>query len=275
MNARDGTLRIPLVGLATASVVLALACLAVLAVVASVKNVDTLSTIALALAVVAFVAQLIVFVVQTGAANQQMLQSQHLHAELLSLLGEMRERARGTDETVSTINERLLEAALGKALGTGSGAGSNARAIATEVAAILNASGEPIVSQSSAPFGNTIDQSAHEAAARLFQSFPDPSASERAVETLEDLSIPARLALTEFAKDERNYAGTDLGPGIGADMPGGRELSDRRLVVPRTPQSSLYVLTEPARDAARILTADDEPPGHLADRIRELRSILS
>src|SRR3954453_17690589 len=99
----DGdVLRVPLRATAVAAVSVALACLGSLVVVGSIKDVDTLSTVALALAVIAFVAQLIVFVVQTAAANSQMLQSHELFATLQRLLGEMGERTRGTEATVST-----------------------------------------------------------------------------------------------------------------------------------------------------------------------------
>src|SRR5687767_9935500 len=88
-------LRVPLAALSVGSATIALTCLATLAVVASIKNVDTLSTVALALAVIAFVAQLIVFVVQSAAASQQMTQSQELHGRLQGVLSELGERTRG------------------------------------------------------------------------------------------------------------------------------------------------------------------------------------
>ncbi|HXN01428.1 MAG TPA: hypothetical protein VN973_06005 [Candidatus Dormibacteraeota bacterium] len=61
--------------LAAAGAIISLALAATLVVTTRSNGSDVLATIALALAILAFVVQLIVFIVQTTAASQQMLQS--------------------------------------------------------------------------------------------------------------------------------------------------------------------------------------------------------
>jgi hypothetical protein len=76
-----------------------------------------------ATAILAFVVQLIVYVVQTATANQQLMQAQQLHGATLEILAQIQERSEGTQATVATINERLLAHILGKALPEASAAG--------------------------------------------------------------------------------------------------------------------------------------------------------
>jgi hypothetical protein len=270
---KPGHLQVPLGALAVASTCIALACLVVLVVVASINDVDTLSTVALALAIIAFVAQLIVFVVQTSAANQQMLQSRELHSELVRLLGLMGERARGTEAAVSTINERLLEAALGKALGTTGTGGEDAKSIAREVAAMLNVPADTIVapapSERSPSPGAVTDIEAHDAAARRLRSFPqDP---EAALRVLTALDSNAREGLRRFAQDELTHAGTPLGVGRGSEMPGFDQLLADGLVEAISPGRSIYALSDDGRDVARLLYGEGPYPSAIAEPLAVIR----
>ncbi len=274
-----GYLKLPLGGVAIAAGALALTCLAALVVVASLKHAETLSTVALALAVVTFVAQLIVFVVQAGAANQQMLQSRALHADQLQLLGEMGERARGTDATVTRIDERLLEVALGKTLGERDKTGADARSIAMEVTALLNAEEDaPSLRRARMPRETRApralemqDADANRRARERLEAFPDENV-EAAIATLEALSPDALAALTRWGRDEIQYAGTNYLTGLGVSDGPRREVLDAGLVCPRGPSSGLYVLTDRGRDAASVLIAPGDPPPDLAEAIYRLRS---
>ena len=232
---------------------------------------QALATVALALAVIAFVAQLIVFVVQAGASNQQMLQSRELHSELLRLLGEMGERTKGTQQAVSSINERLLEAALGKALGTGGGPGSEARNLATEVASLFEAESNP-ESETEGPVdpSEVIDEDARRQAHEMLLTFSDADA-EAAVGVLEQLSPDAREALRDFGADEVRYAGTRIGVGRSGDRKGGPELYRAGLIGRVGAGKSLYRLTDPGRQVARLLMAEGDPPPGVAARLAPFR----
>jgi hypothetical protein len=94
----------------------ALAALAGLAIVSTIKNADTLSVVALAVAIVAFVIQILVFIAQAAASSQQELRAQELYGSTMSILSTIEEKAEGTRRDVSTINEKMLGAILGKAI---------------------------------------------------------------------------------------------------------------------------------------------------------------
>jgi hypothetical protein len=243
-------------------------------VVASIKKAETLSTVALALAVVTFVAQLIVFVVQAGAANRQMLQSRALHDEQLRLLGEMGERARGTDLTVTRIDERLLEVALGKTLGERDKTGVDAKSIAMEVAGLMNAAApaSPVgEADSIEPRVQILDPVLHQQAQERFAQFPGGELVAT-LDALKALSPEARAALVAWARDEMKYEGTTFATGLmmaGADR---QEVLESGLVVLRAPDSPLYILNAAGRDAAAVLLATGNPPDSIADVIHSLRS---
>ncbi len=97
---------------------------AVLVLVVRENNVDYLATLALALAVVTFVAQLIVFIAQTGASTQQVARAEELHGQTTQILASIVEKAEGTRQTVNYLNERVIGAAIAKALPS-SGAADN------------------------------------------------------------------------------------------------------------------------------------------------------
>jgi hypothetical protein len=266
-----GYLKLPLGGIAIGAAALALTCLAALVVVASLKHAETLSTVALALAVVTFVAQLIVFVVQAGAASQQMLQSRALHAEQLQLLGEMGERARGTDATVTRIDERLLEVALGKTLGERDKTGADARSIAMEVTALLNTEADLPGQESIRNMVEILDSDASQRARDRFEKFPAENA-ESLIPLLEVLSSAARIELVQWAEDEIKYTGTNYPTGLGVSDGPREEILRAGLVRLRRPGAQLYVLTDTGRAAAAVLMARDDPlPPEVAEAVHRLR----
>lgn len=113
---REVNFVLPLRATAVAACCVALACLAALVVVAAVHNVDTLSTVALTLAIITFVVQLIVFIAQAGAANQQLVEAQKIFGQTQSALSKIGEQTAATRATVDKIDEHFLTAILGKAL---------------------------------------------------------------------------------------------------------------------------------------------------------------
>jgi heme/copper-type cytochrome/quinol oxidase subunit 4 len=255
-----GYLRVPLLGLAVASSAVALTCLATLAVVAAVKDADTLSTVALALAVIAFVAQLIVFVVQGSAANAQMLQSQELHAQLLGLLGEVGERTKGTEAAISTMSERLLEAALGKALAERRTPSEelDVREVARETFAAAGQADDASDSVSYLPRRPSADD------ARLLAELDRPvtlDEAEALVDTLRSLSPYYRTRLRSFVDDERTFRSPDalFEPGLAVYGGDQDELVQHGLIAVdpdsgRSPGRPLYVLTDSGRNLARLVS---------------------
>lgn len=266
-----GVLVVPLRGLAVASAAVALTCLAALVVVASIKDVDTLSTVALSLAVIAFVAQLIVFVVQTGATSQQMLQSRELHAELLRLLGEMGERTKGTEAAVTRMDEKLLEVAIEKTFGPGEGSHTSRRAAAAEISAFVNeprwqAASDDVVDED--PF-ELVDPLAAQQAQEFFSTFP-PQAGVEVLGILRRLTPTGLSALARFGRDAREWSGTTLGPGLSPSVTGTDELVANGLLMPRQSDPTVWILNDIGRDAARLLTARNEPPAQIAEALAGL-----
>lgn len=269
-------------GLAVASGAIALTCLAALVVVASIKSVDTLSTVALSLAVIAFVAQLIVFVVQAGAANSQMLQSQQLHAQLLALLGEMGERARGTQAAVTTISDTLLTAALDKALVGREGGDAepvDVRAVASEAAALLQAEIGQRGERSPRPDRGA---SALDWPVAELRSFPTGDVSDE-LSILHELTPAARQELLRYGRDAiSNPPGSMFPPGFRTvDNASRQELAAYGLTAPLGRWEDTdwgpdwHVLTERGRKAARLLTAEGPPPPAIAEQVAALRNDLS
>lgn len=272
-----GFIQLPLNVIAVGALAVALTCLATLVVVASIHDVDTLSTVALALAVIAFVAQLIVFVVQTNASNSQMLNSRALHAELLRLLGRMDERARGTDAAVTTINERLLEAALGKVMPFSDDPGVEGleiKRLARDVAEVLDSSAHDRATRVPRT-EREADENRYndEAIVRMLRTFPGPAESEAAVKGLEALEPTSRELLKRFAEDEIETRGPNstMGPGLGHHWPGSDGLL-RAGLIERDPEGfSLNVLTPKGRDTARLLTALGPWPGEITNELHRFR----
>jgi hypothetical protein len=104
-----GSISVPLRWVAIAGVSSALACLGALVVVASVKDVDTLSTVALALAILAFVIQILIYIAQAWASNEQVRDSQRINAETRGLLAELSTHARDTNEVLRDHYTKIID----------------------------------------------------------------------------------------------------------------------------------------------------------------------
>lgn len=104
--------------LATVSCILSLGLIGSLLTVGFLKGVDALSTIALTLAVIAFIAQLVIFAIQTTHSGEQLREARELNTNTLGLLGELRTRVDTTYQMVSSHNDVLLKLASVKAGGS-------------------------------------------------------------------------------------------------------------------------------------------------------------
>lgn len=95
--------------------VVALAAIATAVVVTSLRDADTLSVVALALAIISFVIQIILFIVQQASSANDARRSADLYAQTIRALASIEEKAEGTKQTVTQMNEQLLRVALTKA----------------------------------------------------------------------------------------------------------------------------------------------------------------
>ena len=108
----SGILSIPYRVVAFSAGLRAAACLAALVIVASVNGSDALATTALALAIITFVVQLIVYVAQADQIRRENELTQILHAQLRERLADLGARAKGTEATMETVSQKLLDRAL-------------------------------------------------------------------------------------------------------------------------------------------------------------------
>ena len=97
---------------AIGSGIVAVCAIAALAVVASLDHAGSLATIALALAILAFVIQIMVFIAQNWTTGQQLLRSEQINASTQSLLIQVNENARGTNNLLAQQFDKVLERAL-------------------------------------------------------------------------------------------------------------------------------------------------------------------
>lgn len=267
--------------MAVGATIIALASLGTVVVIASINDVDTLSTVALALAIIAFVAQLIVFVVQSASASSQLTQSQELFGNIRALLVEVSERAEGTRTTVTSINERLLEAALGKAISEKGDrpSGLNVRDVAREVAAALTLAEEQATgTDDSEGFLPRRPSPEDQRIIQSFLTFPDPAEAAASLEVLQSLDGFTLRRLITFAEDEvrSRSPGSSLDPGLSGDIDPDDPLFVNGLIIEAPESRSLAgrpirVLSQRGREAARLLTAVDTPPAEVASGVELLR----
>ncbi|MFI9642784.1 hypothetical protein ACIG87_22440 [Micromonospora sp. NPDC051925] len=116
MGENQGSVRLNWRDIAIWSMIISIALVAVISIVTTVKDADTLSVVALALAVIAFVAQIIVFIVQAAAANDQQMKAQEVYSQTMRALTLIEEKMEGTRQTVNTMNEQLLARVLNGSL---------------------------------------------------------------------------------------------------------------------------------------------------------------
>jgi len=262
---------------ATIAVIVALVSLTTLTIVASVKDVDTLSTVALALAIIAFVAQLMVFVVQTQAANAQELRSQQLYANMLGLLSQIREKTEGTQTTLTKMNSQMLEHIMGKArseteaAGVKPGTPAFASALAENVVRLWPQA-RPVHTPSMG-FATHVESPEDFEIARQLTTFPkEVSALRHALDQLQQLPVEDQYSLASLGEDEVSSRRPNAAYAPGLSAVHSQELENRGLIRPSpyTAREGVWVLTEPGRELARILSATDNAPA-FADEVDQLR----
>ncbi|SBT63763.1 hypothetical protein GA0070622_0728 [Micromonospora sediminicola] len=291
MDENKGSVRLAWRDIAIWSIILCVALVAVTSVVATVKDVDTLSVVALALAVIAFVAQIIVFIVQAAAANDQQIKAQDVYAQTMKALTLIEEKMEGTRRTVNTMSEQLLARVL---------SGSLPESVAKEAIAGGVGDPPPIEQSRSTPrqrpagrvgarntsgvSGNRLvylppekDEAKNKEIVEFMQRFPTGDDMEAAREALSDMTLQETHTLLLLAEDEihSRRPGSSLGPGLGVlDEARASRLFDKGLIrqvrVPKEPNKAVFVLTDAGRNVARVFTGTGSPPPNYPRELLDL-----
>lgn len=276
-GALPGTIRIRLGVVAIASLLLTVAALTTLVIVVATTRADLLSVVALALAVIAFSAQLIIYIVQAGESSASTRRALELHAELNGLLSELRERTGSTQRSMEVINERLLEAAIGKAQADAPDSGNEfAERVATTYAKAARADDRDAaatnlreaIQVAKAGYPPALPE---EEAARVNKFMSEwPSADEVTdiVSTVEGLSSYAQESLEGMARDLASSTTPDspIGPGLARAS----TTQDDAPYMRQVPGWDMYVLNDEGMRLARFFTAIGPPPPG-AERLAEIR----
>jgi hypothetical protein len=270
----SGYWRLSTSAIAITSLMVTLASLATLVTVVSVKDVDTLSTVALVLAVLAFVVQLIVFVVQSAAANEQLRSAQELHAAMMSTLAQIQERTQGTQQSVDRMNTRLLDAAIGKATAEGFQAGTPeydevvARTISDGSSERLSLPVPPTRGGGNYPPALPADEA--EAVHREMRTWPAAQDFPDVLKVVKDLGAAEQEDLLRFATDAMQFSGpsTSIGPGAGGDPDSKLAKSG---LIKKIPGWKLYTLTPEGRRIGRFLSATEPPPPNTPEELVDLQ----
>lgn len=231
---------------------------------------DYLSTLALALAVIAFIVQIVVFIGQSAASGQQLARAEELHGLTTRALATIEEKSEGTRRDVSTMNERLLEAALGKVLPRAEAAGVSPAS--PEVAAeVVNMLRRQSASRRNVGEGNPRQRRQQRSQnERAVLPVPSGNMRDRAIEALSKLNGSALDTLETLARDYETYGNRPEGR-IGHGILGiahGQELYDAGLVSRRRvawEDDPVWVLTDLGIAAGAMLTSDS-----LSDSARAL-----
>ncbi len=271
MEHLGGDLSIRWMSIAIAAVIVALASLTVLAVVASIRDADVLSVVALALAILAFVVQIIVYIVQSASATRQEVQMTEIYGRTLKALNAIEEKSEGTRRTVTTISDRLLDAAIGKAIpeSQASGLPVTSPALAEDVSKRVR----EIVKQAEAQDGDVAMRRRREARVRATRSRVDETMRElppiesvgKVIPVLKGLGGAELRIIRDLGEDQTRNGGTSshfVGPGLRSVNPfAAPDLVAAGLIVRRKvpwSQEPVFQLTDLGKDAARILMSSDE-----------------
>jgi hypothetical protein len=269
---------------AISATIVALTAVTSTAVVATLKDADTLSTVALALAVIAFVVQIIVFIVQAATSNQQEKHAQNIYGDTLRALAAIEEKAEGTRATVSMINEKVLDIALGKTIPQAASAGlsldspefaqmlsdrirslrADSRTLVTATASSRDAN--PPVDASELSHGRPLDET--------MLKFPGLDRMPELIDMLNELEEINIQELTQLGEDQLKFghpAVDTAGLNVFLDPKPLYERGWIRKTRASWSADPIYSLTENGKDAARILVAEEAIPKQFEHDIRALR----
>lgn len=279
-------LSVPWRSVAISATIVALTAVTSTAVVATLKDADTLSTVALALAVIAFVVQIIVFIVQAATSNQQEKHAQNIYSDTLRALAAIEEKAEGTRATVSMINEKVLDIALGKTIPQAASAGLSldspefAQMLSDRIRSLVGrADGSTLVAGTAATRGTNSPVDASELSHgrpldETMLKFPEVDRMSELIDMLRELEEINIQELTQLGEDQLKFghpAVDSAGLNVFLDP---KPLYERGWIrKTRAPWSAdpIYSLTETGKDAARVLVAEEAIPKQFEHDIHNLR----
>ena len=258
-------------------------------IVSTLRDVDSLSVIALALATLAFVVQIILYVVQSNEITKSAIRSEEIYGATIKALASIEEKTEGAREAVTGSNARMLEALIGKSIPEAESAGvaldsaefSNALAARIDSYLTTNFRSEELAenahrlmsrSSKSTTGSNSTGERAIDKHRRehreLLEQFPKSASNfDAAVSVMSELDDESLEDLWRLWADERRYglpAADHVSGGLSfLSMATSMTLSGvglvRRVAVEWDSSSSVIVLTDLGRTAARILASDSVP----------------
>lgn len=272
--------------------IIALMAMTSTAIIATINKADTLSTVALGLAVIAFVIQIIVYIVQADAASKQELKSQEIYGSTLKALAAIEEKAEGTRATVSLINDKMIDFALGKTITQAESVGVSLESpeFSTLLTKSINDYAESIglnqpVHASSLTFAeNQVPQQQASAMLSIEDSRdlsmlrpPDRVATAEALSLLEKFDPSALSSLERLANDQYQYGGSTNGTEVGFHSISNAERLREAGLIKRVrndrSKEPVVVLTDKGKEVSRILINQDALPEY-AHRIADLRNAI-
>jgi hypothetical protein len=263
------TIALVSLGVATAGIS---ATLTALVVVATRHEAGGLETVALELAVLAFIIQIIVFVAQVFAVNQQTARGEEIYARMTGLLEGLRGTTQGTQETLQRYMGVLLRAATGAASEAVADAGPEEKFNPVEFERrVLQRAGEVARSEGERLPGLDLESAAlsrphtpsrdDQRKIDLLTSFPTEDEGREAYDMLLQLSPMAISVLQDFANDELDSLRGGFAPGL-RKLPSAVVTSEltnggftEQVGEPSADGTRMTVLTPLGRDVARFLTA--------------------
>jgi hypothetical protein len=268
----------------------ALAAVTALVVVVGTDDPDALTVTALALAVLSFLVQLLLHGVQTVSAARQEDRFAKLYSGMESMLGRIVVQSETTGQTITTLNERVIEHVLTRAIEDRSGDTSetlnalSAQRLAHRVTRMLaQAQGDELLmrqlsdSSEARPdwldplYKNTFDSRDARLRADL-TTFPTVDHLPAMTAVVENLGSDSLRDMARLAHDEEFFRrpGSHLKPGVFLSLPA--PLLHLGLVNEMRDAAGWFELTERGRIVARMYTAGGEVPQEWRPTVEAFRT---
>lgn len=256
---------------AVVSALVAMGSLAALSIVVSVKDVDILSTVALALAILAFVVQIIVYVVQSASASQQLADARYLHGEMMSVLAELQTRSAGTQRSIESLQDQMINDLRRKAAGPDAEPldAHAVTAVAVEAARsrLSGADNADIaiarsqLDEATTEYPGGPDAETAAAIVQELTTWPSVKEMEEKIAPLFESKDDHFLnALRWVVTDARNFVSSQsIGPGVDIANPSIAALVEEGLAE-KIPGWKLATASARGRDVGRVFTAPGPPP---------------
>lgn len=247
--------------IAVVSTILMLLSLGALVLVATLQKVDALATIALALAVLSFVIQIGLFVADAWQRSQSETRANQVNIESKSLLAEMKETSRATNELLNRQFDTVLKSLIDATERTVADTKGND----SDLRDRLDRELRRVISGGPAPYAKQNDTAEDRAILSQYSVPLDGEELAQVRTQIAELSGPAITGLAKLARDDvATRSGEGGAHGFFESMiPGIKDLQEHGLIeTVEAPErlrranpsdEQFYVLTAPGRVAARFL----------------------